>query len=72
MILSGDSTTQNHFSIKKYSREDKIDNREKLIETLSGGTYSNNMMDTMKMSASQKSASLEKYRHNSQSNERIR
>ena len=42
MILSGDSTTQNHFSIKKYSREDKIDNREKLIETFSGGTYSNN------------------------------
>ena len=45
MIFSGDSVTQNHFSIKKYSREDKIDNREKMIETLSGGTISNNNMD---------------------------
>ena len=72
MIFSGDSVTQNHFSIKKYSREDKIDNREKMIETLSGGTISNNNMDTLKISSSQKSGSLDKYRHNSLSKERIR
>ena len=50
MIFSGDSVTQNHFSIKKYSREDKIDNREKMIETLSGGTISNNNMDKISSS----------------------
>ena len=52
LILSGDSVTQNNFSIRKYSREDKIDNRERMIDTLSGGTISNNNLNTLKISTS--------------------
>ena len=41
LILSGDSVNQNNFSIRKFSREDKIDNRERMIDNFSGGTISN-------------------------------
>ena len=60
MIFSRDSNHPQHFRIKKYSREDKIDN--KMMDAFSGGTLSNNQLDMFHPPSSSKSRSLEKYR----------